>query len=395
MANGRSKGAGVNLPQCTEIAVIGAGLAGSTLAAALATRGRDVVLLERASFPRHKVCGEFLSPESMECLEELGCVRAFYALNPPPMERVRLAVAGGSELEVPLPGRAHGMSRRALDALLFEHAGMCGAAVFDGADVRAIDECRGNRKRLQVRAGPKGELRQRTIEADVVIGAYGRRSRLDRQLSRPFFRKRSPYIAFKRHHRLVDGSGLKNLDGVVELHIFAGGYCGVSYVEDDVVNVCTMFDRRLMNAQEGFGGNEVWEFLGRGDSALARRLSGLEPCDTETLAIAQIPMALKKTSDDEILFVGDSAGMIAPLAGDGQAMAIESGLRLAELLDTHLPHIPRRRWKQVWRRCYEPRIRLGQWLQKAIVEPRISIPVVGLLSRVPAVAQLLIQLTRG
>lgn len=395
MADGDSKGAAVNLPKRTEIAVIGAGLAGSTVAAALASRGRDVTLLERATFPRHKVCGEFLSPESMACIEELGCSQAFEALDPPAMERVRLTVAGGTELHLRLPGRAFGMSRRALDALLFDHAGECGAAVFDGADVRAVDETSGHKKCLQVRLGSKGERSHHRLEADVVVGAYGRRSRLDRQQERPFFKKRSPYVAFKRHHRLVDDGGRPGLDGVVELHTFDGGYCGVSFVEDDLVNVCTMFHRRIIEGDEEFDGAEFWKFLGRGDSSLARRLSGLKPCDTQTLAIAQIPLTIKETFDDELLYVGDSAGMIAPLAGDGQAMAIESGLKLAKLLDAHLPRIPRRRWTYLWRRRYEPRIRLGQWLQKAIIEPRVSIPVVRLLNRFPAVARALIRLTRG
>ena len=380
------------IPDRIEIAVVGAGPAGSTAAAALARRGRDVVLVERDRFPRDKVCGEFLSPESLDAFERLGCRPVFEELDPPPMDRTRLSLVDGPTVELKLPGRARGLSRRRLDKMLFDHAADCGVRCIDGADVRQIESIPGGGRRLEVRIDGDST----SIRADVVVAAYGRRTRLDRRLERPFFERRSPFVAFKRHHRVVDDAGAPTLDGVVELHAFDGGYCGVSYVEDDTVNVCTMFRRELLDAGD-VDGPRFWEWLGRGNDALARRLSTLRPREgTETCAVAQIPMTTKGlTTGDDLLYVGDAAGMIAPLAGDGQAMAMESGIALARLLDAHLPEVPRRRWNLVWRRRYEPRIRLGRWLQKAMIRPSIAKPALRVLEAAPAMGRRLVAWTRG
>lgn len=386
----------MTLPTGVEIAVIGAGPAGSVLSAALAGRGRDVVLLERDCFPRDKVCGEFLSPESAACLERLGSLKSFLAMNPSKMNRARLTVADGSTMELSLPGQAYGLSRRRLDHFLFEEAAEAGAQVFEGVDVRRIEEADSGRKRLVVRHNSTGE--GASLEADVVVAAYGRRSRMDRQMERAFFQGRSPYVAFKRHHRVCDELD-PELHGFVELHTFDGGYCGVSHVEGDIVNICTMFDRRLLDDMDLGAGlpidESIWKGLSAFNRALSRRLAGLTPCESRAVTVAQISLGLKERSRQGIFFVGDSAGMIAPLAGDGQAMAMESALAFADLLHDHLPELPYRPWASLWRRRYEPRIRLGRWLQKAMVRPRIAGPALHVLRRCPPAGQAMMEWTRG
>ncbi|MFU8802578.1 MAG: NAD(P)/FAD-dependent oxidoreductase [Bradymonadaceae bacterium] len=378
-----------------EVAIIGAGPAGSALAAALATHGRRVALLEKDVFPRDKLCGEFLSPEAAGCLARLGCLDKFLALQPPAMTRVRLTTPNQRSLILSLPGPAYGLSRRELDVLLFEHARSCGARVFQGADVRAIESSPGGRKRVVVRRRGHDED-ELNLEADVVVAAYGRRSRLDRRLHREFFDKRSPYIAFKQHHRACNERLTPPLRDVVELHSFDGGYCGVSYVEDDIVNVCTMIKESLLHSMTGTHWEDVRALLATRHTALARRLATLEPCqDRDMIAVAQIPLALKDSTRNGLLFVGDAAGMIAPLAGDGQAMALESALTLADLLHTHLPDIPHRQWKRHWRRHYEPRVRLGRHLQRAMIQPQIARTAMHILTTWPSLGQTLIGLTRG
>ncbi len=101
-----------------DVVVIGAGLAGSGIAATLAQQGWDVLLIERDAFPRHKVCGEFLSPESQASLHALGLYAAVAALDPCPVTNVRLVTQNGAIVEAALPGHAWGVSRYALDGAL-------------------------------------------------------------------------------------------------------------------------------------------------------------------------------------------------------------------------------------------------------------------------------------
>src|SRR5215470_11350393 len=121
-----------------DVVIIGAGVAGSSLAAALAARGTDVVLLERRSFPHHKVCGEFLSPESQASLRALGLYDTVAALNPAPMTQARLFSRRGVHLQVGLPGVAWGVSRFMLDPALAYAAVRVGAQLREGVTATAV-----------------------------------------------------------------------------------------------------------------------------------------------------------------------------------------------------------------------------------------------------------------
>src|SRR5579859_4469058 len=112
-----------------DIVIIGAGLAGSSLAAALAERGWQVLLLERRQQPYHKVCGEFLSPESQESLRAMGLYAQVAALGPAPITHARLVSRHGMRVRIKLPAPAWGVSRFALDTALTEKARHAGAIV--------------------------------------------------------------------------------------------------------------------------------------------------------------------------------------------------------------------------------------------------------------------------
>lgn len=385
----------MTLPRRVEVAVVGAGPAGSTVACALAERGYRVALLERDRFPRDKVCGEFLSPESVDCLKTVGCFEEFVGFEPPEMTRTRLCVAGNRPVELQLPGVAFGLSRKCLDAMLFHRARECGAEAFEGAHVRRIDRGAHGRWELEVALRSGDERRQAVLEAALVVGAHGRRSGVDRQMNRPFFQERSPLVAFKRHHRIGRPNEAWPIAGFVELHAFDGGYCGVSYVEDGVVNVCTMFGADLL--EEGkISSRTPFESLARyGGPALRRRLAMLEPCQSEICTTAQIALRPREVVRDGVVFVGDAAGMIAPLAGDGQAMAMEGALLLAEVIDRRWPRSPAEEWSTLWRRRYARRLWLGRRLQAAMTRTPIARTLGGLISRFPSIGERLVTATRS
>src|SRR5258708_28897474 len=121
-----------------DVVIIGAGLAGSRIAAVLAGHGWDVLLLERHKLPHHKVCGEFLSPEAQGSLRAMGLHSTVAALQPAEMTQARLFSRGGVQMRVDLPGAAWGVSRFALDAALAQSAEQRGAAVHTGVTATAL-----------------------------------------------------------------------------------------------------------------------------------------------------------------------------------------------------------------------------------------------------------------
>jgi flavin-dependent dehydrogenase len=381
-------------------AIIGAGLAGSALATLLARRGRDVVLLEKERFPRDKLCGEFLSPESQSILEGLG-LRERIVDDAPRIRHARFTAPSGAFVYANLPAPALGVSRLALDQALFDAATQAGA---DGATGhRVVDiHADGESHRLAIR-GPAGDVE---LRANTVVCAYGRRTKLDRAQGRDFMEKRHPYVGFKRHHRVTaDSNGQRveeELQGHVEIHGFEGGYCGMSHIETGEVNVCMLLEQRFVDRLERPDWPNIADGIAAQNPRLADRLAGLSPSEAGMHAVAQVPFDIKDAYRDGLFFCGDAAGMIAPLTGDGQAMALESARRLAGIL-LELPTSPNRpqthdagnRWARTWRDSYEARLRLGRRLQWLLFR-RLPLEVgVRGIAAIPGLADALARWTRS
>jgi 2-polyprenyl-6-methoxyphenol hydroxylase-like FAD-dependent oxidoreductase len=383
-----------------DVLVIGGGLAGASLAIGLCRQGWRVAIVEKGDYPRDKVCGEFLSPESVGLLSTLGVWSTLKALGPAAIGRARFCSAGGKQIELALPGEGQGVSRRVLDQHLVEHAVSEGAALFCRAEVEVMVPTPTGRTVTLRERGPGGELQRRSLEAGWVIGAYGRRARIDHLLDRPFASLRSPFVGLKRHHRPSPRLGAK-LQGHVEIHTFDGGYCGMSFVEGGVVNVCMLLESRVLGELDGSDWSKLQVVLQDRSPSLRERWAELEPCG-EALAVAQVPFFAKETSKDGVLFVGDAAGVIAPLAGDGQAMALESGLALADLLGpaarTPDPETQARvvsAWDRAFRRRFRARLALAQGLQRQLLQPSRAELVFAVVGALPGAPELLARWTRG
>jgi flavin-dependent dehydrogenase len=366
-----------------DVAIIGAGPAGSTLAALLARREQSVALVEKDAFPRDKLCGEFLSPESMRELDRLGVLREVEQHKPALIRRARFTSASGRTLELELPGVGWGISRRKLDAILVDNAARCGARVLTETEAISVGA-------EQVEIEVKRSSERTRIDAGLVIGAHGRRQKIDRVLSRPFMDAKSPYVGMKQHHRAI--APMPDLDGTVEIHAFDGGYCGLCCVEDGLINVCALFEEGPSTLAE----------LGSMSRSLALRLSQLEPAEQAVHAVAQVSFDLKERSHAGVLFAGDAAGMIAPLAGDGQAMALSGARILADLIGSRPPTITASareelaaRWDRAWRIHFEPRMRIGRALQSLLLEPRSADIALRTIGAVPFLGPVLARITRG
>ncbi|MDX2162375.1 MAG: NAD(P)/FAD-dependent oxidoreductase [bacterium] len=370
--------------------IIGGGLAGCMAAVTLAQRGRHVALIEAGTYPRPKVCGEFFSPECAALFESIGFTPALNALQPNAIHTLRITAPDGSDWRTRLPVPAIGVSRYALDAALAAHAAAAGADVLTGT--RATDITGDLRAGFAVTVQAGGETR--TLHSRSVIAAYGKRSALDRVLNRRFFDQPQPYIGVKQHFRGA------LLPAHLDLHVFPGGYGGISQVEDGRTNVCLLVDQAVFQAhggRMGVGGFIAW--VGAQNPAFKRWMADAEPLYPDWLTIAQVPLCAKTPLEGDVFMAGDSAGMIAPLAGDGMAMALHSGRLAARALDRFLagaasPEAARTAYARAWTRTFRFRLQLGRTLHRVLIRPRLLSPGLAVMRRCPPLGDWLVQHTR-
>lgn len=368
-----------------DVAVIGGGLAGCAAAIFLAERGHSVALIEKGTFPRHKLCGEFLSPEVQDSFRSLGLLEDVKAAGAHEMNRACITSPSGTTFRCNLPGTAIGLSRYILDEMLFERARSAGADAVDGTRVTDVSG--------SLDTGFDVETSNGAVSARVVLGAYGKRSTLDRKLDRLFLKKDSDLVAFKAHFL---GPSVPN---TIEIHAFPGGYCGVSHVEKDRVNVCWI-GRTDSLQQDGGRPEAMMRASLRQNPLLDERLSGAERVTDSFYAVSQVSLDPKSAFAHDVCMIGDTAGMIAPLCGDGMAMALSSAELAAPFVDEVLrgersAESFRQGYSRAWNDTFGRRMRLGRLAHAAAMRPSVAATVVGALRLAPAAGRWLVRNTRG
>ena len=285
-----------------DLIIAGAGPAGSACAITAARAGRRVLLLDKDRFPRHKVCGEFVSAESLHLLQSLlgetHC-QDFASRAEVPAARILL---DGKSVSLPVTPPARSIPRFDLDAALLASARRCGVHVEEGAAVRQVSR--------------NGAFTVRTADAAftgaAVVNATGRWS----QLTQYDAAGKEKWIGLKAHFR--ESTPTHSVD----LYFFSGGYCGVTPVDTQTVNACAMVQSGAARSLE-----EV--FAAHPD--LWRRSRDWQPIFS---AVTTSPLYFRKPEACEqgMLLAGDSAGFIDPFAGDGISLALHGGALAAESL---------------------------------------------------------------
>jgi flavin-dependent dehydrogenase len=189
----------------TSVLVIGAGVAGCAAAIALRQAGIEVTLVEKATGSPQRFCGEFVSGEAFESLDQLGVSGQVAGVGPTKVRRLRLHTMAGARYELPLGQEGLGLSRLALDSALLRRAIERGAQPMTGSSVVAIDRVDGNQESGYLTRVATGS-QETVIHSKAVIGAYGKRSAVDRILGREFVKQSNPYIGVKCHFRGADPS---------------------------------------------------------------------------------------------------------------------------------------------------------------------------------------------
>lgn len=376
-----------------DVVIVGAGPAGSAAAAALAQSGWDVLLLERDQLPRHKVCGEFLSPEAQGTLRLLNLHAAVAAAAPVPLTHATVTTQRGVKLQMPLPAPAWGISRFAMDAALASAAQSHGVELWQGITVKGFAKTGDYYTvELQDRGGGQGHLRPQRVLARALLIACGRHSTTALP-PYPTPHTRALFVGIKGHY--VD----LPLPPQVELYFFPGGYAGLNPVEGGRANLCLLlsydtFRRAGQTVEKVLAALPLW------NPALGRRLAPGRLLPETVCTVAPVDTGRLAAPWAEVACVGDTAVMIPPLCGDGMAMALRSAELCAPLADAFLQgELSLAGWadqyQQRWQAEFGPRVRTGRLLQRLLGLPFLADALVGLGRGVPPLATYFVKATRG
>ena len=351
----------------------------------LAGRGHRVGLVERKQYPFHRVCGEYVSNEVLPYLARLGADPA--PLQPSAIGRFLLSSPGGRVLQSPLDLGGFGVSRFVLDEFLYRRALAAGVTFFLPATVADVAfDAAADEHRVTLADG-------RQLTARVVLGAYGKRANLDRQLDRPFFRQRSPYLGVKYHLRLP---GFPR--DLIALHNFRNGYAGISAIENNKLCFCYLTTRQNLKPHGSIGAME--EAVLQQNPHLRRIFQEAEFLYPQPEVINEISFAPKQPVEQHVLMCGDAAGLITPLCGNGMAMALHGAALAAGATHEFLAGRQVRAgmeagYARAWQRQFGARLRVGRAVQGLFGGPVLSEVVVGGLRHWPAAVRALMRGTHG
>ena len=366
----------------SDVVIIGGGLAGLVNAILLARNGLKVILVEKKEYPFHKVCGEYISNEVLPFLKSLNLNPFEYGAVD--IKRFRLTTPSGKKTETKLPLGGFGISRFTLDRMMFEEGERQGVIFLQKTTVFDVQF---NHDAFEVEISGK-----EIIRTQLVIGAFGKRSVMDRSLSRPFFQRKSPFIGIKSHFEW------EMPEDLVELHLFGRGYCGVSKVEEGRVNVCYLGLKEDLKKSGSIEKLEA-EVVSKNPYLMEVFSKGKKLFDT-SLAINEVSFAPKAVVENHILMSGDSAGLVTPLNGNGMAMAIRSASILSEMILRYFNNEIGRQelenvYKKAWKKEFQSRIWLGRQIQKVFYRSNLIENSIPFLNVFPNLFRAIVRNTHG
>ncbi|PQB08528.1 FAD-dependent oxidoreductase [Polaribacter filamentus] len=365
-----------------DIIIIGGGLAGLCNAIHLSKFGKKVVLIEKNEYPKHKVCGEYISNEVLPYLE-------FLDINPfdfgaVKIDNFQLSTTKNNLISAKLPLGGFGISRYTLDLELSKKAIKNGVKILQDSVVN-VDF---SEELFHVETKENN-----TFTSKIAIGAFGKRSLLDVKMDRDFIQKKSPYLGVKIH---VKGNFQQDL---VALHNFKGGYCGVSKVENNAINLCYITNysafKKYKNIDD-FQENVVFK-----NQFLKEIFKNTEPIFDKPLSISQISFETKNPIENHMIMCGDSAGMIHPLCGNGMSMAIQSAQIASKLILNYYKGVNSSRselekqYLRQWNKQFKWRLKAGHFIAMLFRKNTIANLLLQVLRRAPFIIPMIIKQTHG
>ena len=369
-----------------DIAIIGGGLAGLCLAIQSAQKGYKTILFEKEQYPFHKVCGEYISLESWDFLVSLGV--PLQQWNLPVIKKLKATDVSGMEYCFNLDLGGFGISRYKLDNCLHQ------LAVTKGVTVKTQTKVL------------NAVLKEETFEietvndnyvAQLVAGSFGKRSNLDVKWNRHFVLQKkgklNNYIGVKYHIKFPTEQD------TIALHNFENGYCGISAIEDG--KTCLCYLTTAQNLQKA--GNSIakleQQILGA-NPQLKTIFAGVTVLYSQPLTISQVSFSKKNQVENNILMLGDAAGMITPLCGNGMSMAMHSSKLAFNCMDDFLNKKLTRmqmeaNYKQNWQTNFARRLWVGRKVQQLFGSNYSTALFLKIMKRIPGLASMVIKATHG
>ncbi|MEO7264240.1 MAG: NAD(P)/FAD-dependent oxidoreductase [Ferruginibacter sp.] len=369
-----------------DMAIIGGGLAGLSLSILMAGKGYNVILFEKEQYPFHKVCGEYISMESWNFLESLGLPLS--ELNLPKIKNLEVSSPSGNMLKHSLDLGGFGISRYMLDNTLKEIAITQGVILHEQTKA---DDIIFERDYFNIKTA-KGNF-----SSKVCAGSFGKRSNLD--------------VKWKRHFTISAKGSLQNYVGIkyhvkypqpadtIALHNFSDGYCGISNIEDGKCCLCYL----TISANLKKSGNNI-EAMEKNILAINPHLEKIfvqaEKLYDTPLSISQISFQQKSPVENHVLMIGDAAGMITPLCGNGMSRAMHGAKIASEFIDAFLKGKNSRAemeslYSGAWKKHFSGRLRMGRNIQRFFGNKHVTELFIKSMKLLPSLTQWLIKQTHG
>lgn len=359
-----------------DCSIIGGGIAGLTLAIQLRKLGYEVCLFEKNKYPFHKVCGEYVSMESYDFIKGLGL--DLDKMNLPMINEVKVTSQNGYSFQEKLDLGGFGISRYTLDSELAKIAINLGVEVFDNTKVNDV-------KKAEIFSIMTSD---NTYRAKIVCGAFGKHNTIFTDLE-----SNSDYIAVKYHIKTDFPSNR------IELHNFEGGYCGISKIDNDRFCMCYLMKTQNLKANK----NSISET----EKNVLYKNKNLKKYFTESEFLYERPITLsksyfgkRKVMNSNIILLGDSAGSIAPIFGNGMSIAMRNSFELTKILDKYLKNqIDIKQLEVDYQNKYDelfyPRIKRSIFLQKSFGKVTLTDLTIGALSWFPSLTKKIIATSHG
>lgn len=373
-------------PSIYDAAIIGGGLAGLSLAIQLSKKGYSVALFEKETYPFHKVCGEYISMESWNFIESLGLPLS--SMHLPIIKKLIVTAPDGNALNAELDLGGFGISRYYLDNELKKIAVTCKVAVFEKCKVEEV-QFKDDTFRLQTTLG--------SFTSKICCGSFGKRSNLDIKWKRNFILSRNSklnnYIGVKYHIKTdfpID---------TIALHNFEHGYCGISRIEDNKYCCCYLTNAYNLS-RNNHSIKQMEENILYQNKHLKKIFTSSEILFENPVTISQISFSAKEQVYNHILLMGDAAGMITPLCGNGMSMALHSSKIAAIYADDFLQGKINRQqlehnYTTNWKKIFSRRVKAGMTIQTFFGKKWITNLFIRLMKRMPFATKKLIALTHG
>jgi flavin-dependent dehydrogenase len=369
-----------------DVAIVGGGLAGLSLSIQLANLGHRIVLFEKEQYPFHKVCGEYISLESWNFLVTLGL--NLEKISPPLISLLQVSAVNGKISEHKLPLGGFGISRFKLDHCLAQLARAAGVTVLENTKVNQVSF---DDFAFHV------ETSRRQYTAKLACGSFGKRSNIDVRWQRKFIvaakNRLNNYVGVKYHIKTNFPSD------TIALHNFDNGYCGIVKIEDD--KYCLCYLTTAANLQRCHGSVKTMErAILCQNPHLKTIFSNSEFLYNEPLTISQISFDKKDQVENHVLMIGDAAGMITPLCGNGMSMALHASKLAAGQIDAFLKNEITRiemehQYRLEWKKNFSRRLKTGRRVQRLFGHKWITNYFIALARHFPKLIDSLIRQTHG